>query len=179
MPSHFFLKGMLFSLTHRQWSLLLLTAVKLLLLPLYSADLFFLGGGGFHKKSKPALLQRIPFHCGISRNETADKLAKKGCTIQQTLSEEVCYRSVSSIIKLTLRNIYKFKLKRKTRQEPWNTTFLNLLTYLWYRAVAVLHMTTMHNCLYAHLYRLKVVNSPAYSCTAATLWWLQTTFLSA
>lgn len=148
---------------------------------LYTVQIsFFFGGGGvFHKKSKPALLQRIPFHCGISRNETADKLAKKGCTIQQTLSEEVCYRSVSSIIKLTLRNIYKFKLKGKTRQEPWNTTILNLLTYLWYRAVAVLHMTTMHNCLYAHLYWLKVVNSPAYSCTAATLWWPQTTFLSA
>ncbi|GFX14360.1 hypothetical protein TNCV_1768541 [Trichonephila clavipes] len=64
-----------------------------------------------------------------------------------------------NLIKLALRNLQISKLNERNRVKPRNTTILNLLDYPSYRAVAVFLMTTVLNCLYAHLYQLKVANN--------------------
>ena len=50
-------------------------------------------------------------------SEAADELTKRECTIEQTPSEDVCYKSVSSMIKFALRNLHRSNLKERIKEK--------------------------------------------------------------
>ena len=54
-----------------------------------------------------------------------------------------------------MRNLYTANLKEKTKEKDWSAAVTKLPDYPRYRAVAAFRMKSKHNCLYAHLNRLK------------------------
>ncbi|KAG8199769.1 hypothetical protein JTE90_000862 [Oedothorax gibbosus] len=85
----------------------------------------------------------------------------------QTPCEEVCYRSVAPKFNLALKNSHISNLEEITRHKIWNSSIRNLPDYPRYKAVAAFHIATMHDCLNAHLHKLRIVSSLACPlCTA-------------
>nr|XP_015907628.2 uncharacterized protein LOC107439510 [Parasteatoda tepidariorum] len=52
-------------------------------------------------------------------------------------------------------------LKERTKEKSWGNDILNLPDCPRSSAVAVFRLATKHDCLYAHLFRLKIVDNPA------------------
>lgn len=121
-----------------------------------------------HENIKSVVFQWIPTQCIIPGNKAADKLVVKGFPIQ-TFSGEVCCRSATSIIKLALINLHTSSLKERKWEKFWNTTTLNLPYYPKCRPVAAFRMTSLHDCIYAHLHRLKLINKPAWPLCCGNL----------
>lgn len=107
-------------------------------------------------KRKTVILQWIPYHCGIPENEVANKLAKK-CTVHQTVSEEVYYRSTTSKIHLVTRDLHASELKEIIKGKSQTESILILLEKRRYRAVAAFRMMT-NRCLYAPLYDAQLLS---------------------
>ena len=75
--------------------------------------------------------------------------------------EEIIFKAASSKIKATMRNLYAANLKERTKERDWSAAITKLPDYPRHRAIAAFRMTTKHDCLHAHLNRLKIVNSSA------------------
>ncbi|XP_015920769.2 uncharacterized protein [Parasteatoda tepidariorum] len=113
------------------------------------------------KKYETITFQWIPSHCGIPGNEKADVQAKKGCFVNKPPNNLVSYKSTSLMINHALKTTHILLLKERTKEKSWRNDILNLLDCPRSSAVAAFRLATKHYCLYAHLYRPKIVNNPA------------------
>ncbi|GFS35270.1 hypothetical protein NPIL_570461 [Nephila pilipes] len=62
-------------------------------------------------------------------------------------------------------------LIERTKEKPWRDDILNLPDCLGSTGLVAFRLTTAHDCLYAHLCRFWIVDSPACSlcCTGAQM----------
>ncbi|XP_042908271.1 uncharacterized protein [Parasteatoda tepidariorum] len=113
------------------------------------------------EKHKTIALQWIPSHCRIPGNEKADALAKKGCFVNQAPNNLVSYKSTSLMINHAIKTTHISLLKERTKEKSWGNDIFNLPDCPRSSAVAAFRLATKHDCLYDHLFRLKIVDSPA------------------
>ncbi|XP_015908818.1 uncharacterized protein [Parasteatoda tepidariorum] len=112
------------------------------------------------EKYKTIALQWIPSHCGIPGNEKVDALAKKSCFVNQAPNNLVSYKSTSLMINHAIKTAHISLLKERTVEKSWRNDILNFLDCPRSSAVAAFRLTTKHDCLYAHLFRLEIVDNP-------------------
>ena len=95
------------------------------------------------------MLQWIPAHCGVSGNEHADRLAKKGASSDQP-DNSISFSEMKSII-------------RALSTPPRSRDDYHLLTRE--QQSVLVRLRTGHNRLNAHMHRkMKLVPSPTCSC---------------
>ncbi|GFQ64831.1 hypothetical protein TNCT_307601 [Trichonephila clavata] len=61
--------------------------------------------------SKQIVLQWISGDCGVTGNEFANHLAKKGASIQQTSRKAVSFTSAKCIVKKKMKNLTSIQFK--------------------------------------------------------------------
>ena len=71
-------------------------------------------------------LQYIPAHCGISGNERADILAKKGSEIKQKSKINFSYESAKRIIKRNTNSKHCHSVKQKIQGKAGNKSIMIL-----------------------------------------------------
>nr|XP_042894445.1 uncharacterized protein LOC122268485 [Parasteatoda tepidariorum] len=113
------------------------------------------------EKYKTIALQWIPSHCGIPGSKKADALAKKGCIVNQAPNNLVSYKSTSLMINHAIKTTHISLLKERTKEKSWENDILNLPDFPRGSFVAAFRLATKHDCLYAHRFRLKIVDNPA------------------
>ena len=101
--------------------------------------------------TRKVVLQWIPSHCGIPRNERADILAKEGAT-QEQKEQPITYQEQKTLIKAI----------RKIDQPKDNYHYLDRA-----KQVILFRARTGHNRLNSHLHRLRLVPSPLCPCGQA------------
>jgi GH24 family phage-related lysozyme (muramidase) len=112
------------------------------------------------KQEKTIAFQWIPSHVGIHGNETADLLAKKGTTLLNKHTE-LDFKTVKRLIKQKTQEKYlkeAITLSSKTQWQNIKSTWENNKNKPRKQAVALFRLNTGHNCLAAHLYRIKVLS---------------------
>ncbi|GFU62627.1 hypothetical protein NPIL_403671 [Nephila pilipes] len=115
-------------------------------------------------------IQGIPSHCGIPGNEKVDGLSKKGCLIIQAPYNLVSYKSASSTTNQTLKTTHMSLLKNRTKEKQWRNAIFNLPDCSRSISVAAFRLMTGNDCLYAHLCRIRIVDSPAWPlCCSSTV----------
>ena len=107
------------------------------------------------------ILQRIPSHCGINGNETADTLAMEGTTYVQN-DRSTTYTEVKTILKAKQQNLFKQNNPHSNRNDPYH-----LLTH--HEQVSIFRLRTGHN---RHLFH-KLKRGDTDQCRCRTM--LQTT----
>ncbi|GFU98068.1 hypothetical protein TNCV_233431 [Trichonephila clavipes] len=61
----------------------------------------------------------IPGHCGVTGNELADNLAKKGASIQQTTRKAVPFTRVKGIIKKKMNDFSSIQYAERNSNKIW------------------------------------------------------------
>lgn len=112
--------------------------------------------------NRNVVLQWIPAHCGVEGNEKADMLAKKGTLIQQSKINYLSYKSVQLYTKMKIKSHIAEQNKIQCETKIWKTllepdTIPNSPRSI---AVASFRLETGHDCLAAHLHRIKLLDSP-------------------
>jgi len=112
------------------------------------------------KQDKTIVFQWIPSHVGIHGNKTADLLAKKGTTLlskRTTLNFETIKRLIKQ---KTQEKFFQeaITLSSKTQWQNIKSTWENNKNKPRKQAVALFRLNTGHDCLAAHLYRIKVLS---------------------
>ncbi|XP_071033097.1 uncharacterized protein [Parasteatoda tepidariorum] len=102
-------------------------------------------------------------HCGVTGNENADYLAKKGALIILTSAHITPFCSIKQLIKRTFKTCAHEELIDRTSTKSWRATILNLRNGPRRREVAEFRLATGHDCLRKHLSRFVIVPSPV--CT--------------
>ena len=106
-------------------------------------------------------LQWIPSHCGVSGNEKADLLAKKGTQISQTSLITIPYRRTATNIHHMVREAFHANLQEQTKNKPWKDKLpTNVPEWPRKEAVAIFRTITGHDCLGKHLHRLGILPTP-------------------
>ncbi|GFV49820.1 RNase H domain-containing protein [Trichonephila clavipes] len=109
--------------------------------------------------SKQIVLQWVPGHCGVTGNEFADHLAKKGASIQQITRKVVPFTSAKRIIKKKLNDISSRQYAERNSNKIWWSN-LNLPMWPRRKAVAEFRLTNGHDCLLKHLHKIYVAQAP-------------------
>ncbi|GIY35036.1 hypothetical protein CDAR_392241 [Caerostris darwini] len=86
---------------------------------------------------------------------------KTGYHIIQVSNDQISYKSVSSKIIITFKAKQLLQLKERTRNKCREGNIYNLPDYLRSSAVATFRLAVMHDYLYAHPHRYKIVDRPA------------------
>ena len=100
-------------------------------------------------------VQWIPAHCGLSGNETADKLAKSGSRLEQT-NPPISYREAKTAIK----SQYK-KLWDEEHNHPSDDQLPQLERH---EQTTIFRLRTGHCRLRAHLHRIGLSHTPDCPC---------------
>jgi hypothetical protein len=98
-------------------------------------------------------------HVGIHGHETADLLAKKGTTLLSKRTEPN-FKTIKILIKQKTQDKFlqeAITLSRKTQWQNIKSTWENKNKPR-KQAVALFRINTGHDCLAAHLYRIKVLS---------------------
>ena len=106
------------------------------------------------------VLRWIPAHCGIPRNERADRLAKSGSKQSQPMSTST-YQEAKTL----LRNSQKCQWKRSTGDYNPSTDPINRLAR--HEQTTIFRLRTGHCCLRAHLRRIGITDSALGDCKEA------------
>lgn len=110
------------------------------------------------------VLQWVPSHCGVEGNERADYLAKKGTTVLQRPNQPLTFHSAKILIKLEFERRFDSNISILARGKAWEC-LLNSGTSIpdlpRSSAVASFRLLTGHDCLNAHLYKIRLKDSPA------------------
>ena len=101
------------------------------------------------------VLQWLPAHCGISGNEKADALSKRGSQLEQ-IEHKMNYREAKTIIKGNMKEKWKEKhqiqggdeIEKLKRNEQ----------------VIIFRLRTGHCRLLSHLYKLKISHTDECPC---------------
>ena len=117
------------------------------------------------KQGKTIILQWIPSHVGISGNETADLLAKKGTTLQgrKTLHST---RTIKRLVKNKTQEMFTNEASLASSGKRWKNignTWDKNKNIPRNQAVANFRLNTGHDCLAEHLHRIKIYKS--HHCT--------------
>ena len=108
-------------------------------------------------RSHNVILQWIPSHCNVRGNETADSLAKRGTTQEQT-DRSTTYSEAKTIIKAKQQTKWKHQHPRHYSGDPYY-----LLTRR--EQVAIFRLRTGHNRLKHHLYsKFRIGDSEQCPC---------------
>jgi hypothetical protein len=102
--------------------------------------------------------QWIPSHVGIQGNKTADLPAKKGATLLSKRTK-LNFKTVKRLIKQKNQEKYlqeAITLSNKTQWQNIKSTWENNKNKPRKQAVALFRLHTGHDCLAAHLHRIKV-----------------------
>ncbi|GFT30355.1 hypothetical protein TNCV_2376551 [Trichonephila clavipes] len=76
--------------------------------------------------SKQIVLQWILGHCGVTGNEFADHLAKKGASIQQIARKAVPFTSTKRIMKKKLNDLSLRQYSERNSNKIWWNNFKDL-----------------------------------------------------
>ncbi|XP_071044091.1 uncharacterized protein [Parasteatoda tepidariorum] len=109
------------------------------------------------------VLQWVPAHCGVTGNENADYLTKKGGLIIQTFAHIMPFCSIKQLINRTFKTCAHEELIDHTSAKSWRATILNLRNVPKRRVVSEFCLATDYDCLRKHLSRFGIVPSPV--CT--------------
>ncbi|GFX82648.1 RNase H domain-containing protein [Trichonephila clavipes] len=110
--------------------------------------------------SKQIVLQWIPGHRGVTGNELAEHLAKKGASIQQITRKAASITSARRIIKKKLNDLSSRRYaERNSNKISWNN-LKGLPMWPTHKAVAEFRLTTGHDCLLKHLHRIHIAQAP-------------------
>jgi hypothetical protein len=111
-----------------------------------------------NRQGKTVFFQWVPSHVGIYGNEKADLLAKKGTSlhIKQTLPN---HETIKRLIKGKTQEKCLQEAKASSRETQWHNikaTWEHNKNKPRRQAVANFRLNTGHDCLAAHLYRIKI-----------------------
>ncbi|GFU99182.1 hypothetical protein TNCV_1228961 [Trichonephila clavipes] len=101
----------------------------------------------------------IPGHYNTTVKEFADHLAKKGASIQQITRKVVPFTSAKRIIKKKLNNLSSRQHAERNSNKIWWNSLKDLPMWPGSKAVAQFCLTTRHDCLLKHLYRIHVAQA--------------------
>ena len=109
---------------------------------------------------KKIVLQWIPSHCGITGNERADELAKRGTEIMQTAMRKTPYYTAATIIRNAINNEHHKSITNRTQSSTWKDKLITVPDWPRRESVAKFRMSTGHDCLAGHLHRFGIYESP-------------------
>ena len=113
------------------------------------------------KLGRQITFQWIPSHIGIRGNEAADRLAKKGTTLHQTVTLPDI-TSAKNMLKTVTKNGNENCIKEHTKSKIWNNIDQDWdqnKTKPRKHSVASFRLNTGHDCLAAHLKRMNIFTS--------------------
>ena len=109
---------------------------------------------------KKIVLQWIPSHCGITGNERADGLAKRGTEIMQTAMRKTSYYTAATIIHNAINNEHHKNITNRTQSSTWKDKLITVPDWPRREFIAKFRMSTEHDCLAGHLHRFGIYESP-------------------
>lgn len=113
------------------------------------------------KLKKKIVFQWIPAHCGLAGNDSADYLAKKGCSIIQKPNTQLSYHATKRIINSQYHKIVLNYHSQASKNKKWEAVLTqNIPGYPRKSAVAIFRLLTGHDCLAKHLNRIGILPSP-------------------
>jgi len=118
-----------------------------------------------NRQGKTVVFQWVPSHVGIHGNETADLLAKRGTSLYNKQTPPN-YETVKRLIKRKTQEKFFQEATASSRETQWHnikSTCEHNKNKPRRQAVANFRLNTGHNCLTAHLYRIKL--SSHNNCT--------------
>ena len=106
------------------------------------------------------VVQLIPAHCGLSGNEEADNLAKRGSMLEQ-IDPPISYREAKTALKANF-----LKLWKESRPHPTDDVLPKLLRL---QQTSLFRLRTGHCRLRVHANRMGKANTPECPCGAGML----------
>jgi len=108
------------------------------------------------RQGKTTAFQWVPLHVGIHRNETADQLEKKGTTFENKQTSPN-FETIKRLIKKK-QKLFQEAIASSNKKQSQNikSTWENNKNKPRKQAVANFRCYTGHDCLAAHLYRIKI-----------------------
>jgi len=112
-----------------------------------------------NRQGKTIAFQCVPSHVGIHRNETADLLAKKGTTLQNKQTSPN-FETVKRLIKKKTQEKFCQEANASSSKTQWQnkSTWESNKNKPRKQAVANFRLNTGHDCLTAHLHRIKILS---------------------
>ncbi|GFV05065.1 uncharacterized protein TNCV_222821 [Trichonephila clavipes] len=98
--------------------------------------------------------------CGVTGDEFADHLEKKGASIQQITRKAVPFTSARRIIKKKLNDLSLRRYTERYSNKMWWNNLKDLLKWLRRKTVEEIRLTTGLGCLLQHLHRIHVAQGP-------------------
>ena len=111
-----------------------------------------------NRQGKTVAFQWVPAHVGIHGNETADLLAKKGTTLHSKQTP-LNFETIKRRIKEKTQKQFLQDGTASSRETQWHNikfTWENNKNKPRRQAVANFRLNTGHDCLAAHLHRIKI-----------------------
>lgn len=111
---------------------------------------------------KHVVFQWIPAHCGLSGNDKADFLAKKGTKGVQKSIVKLPFYAAKRVINSEFKKIVVKYYSEESKNKRWDLPNLHTIIPEYPRktAVATFRLITGHDCLAKHLNRIGIYPSP-------------------
>ena len=106
------------------------------------------------------VLQWVPSHCGLTGNEQADALAKKGTSINGHGTGTTPYITIKTLLKRKFKNLHEIEILERTEGKIWRDEIHTVPDGPRNEAVASFRLITGHDLLNKHLHRIGIAPDP-------------------
>ena len=111
-------------------------------------------------QGKRMVLQWVPSHCGLTGNEQADALAKKGTSINGHGTGTTPYITTKTLLKRKFKNLHEIEILKRTDGKIWRDEIHTVPDGPRNEAVASFRLITGHDLLNKHLHRIGIAPDP-------------------